>query len=83
LLKIYLAEFAKCFHDVSNGTNPGCGTLGFNATQGWDPVTGLGTPDFPSLLAKWLASKFFQRTDFQSLFDHTIPTITGMSDYLL
>ncbi|KAJ8585970.1 subtilisin-like protein [Rhizopogon salebrosus TDB-379] len=52
---IYSAEFAKCFHDVTNGTNPGCGTLGFNATQGWDPVTGLGTPDFPSLLAKWLA----------------------------
>lgn len=28
--------------DVVNGTNPGCGTSGFDATPGWDPVTGLG-----------------------------------------
>ncbi|KAG0699469.1 peptidase S8/S53 domain-containing protein [Suillus ampliporus] len=52
---IYSPEFALGFKDVTNGTNPGCGTLGFNATKGWDPVTGLGTPYFPSLLAKWLA----------------------------
>ncbi|OAX32243.1 subtilisin-like protein [Rhizopogon vinicolor AM-OR11-026] len=52
---IYSTGFAGSFNDVTNGTNPGCGTLGFNATQGWDPVTGLGTPNFPSLLAKWLA----------------------------
>jgi hypothetical protein len=25
------------------------GTPGFNATAGWDPVTGLGTPDFGKL----------------------------------
>ncbi|KAG0693459.1 peptidase S8/S53 domain-containing protein [Suillus ampliporus] len=52
---IYSPEFALGFKDVTNGTNPGCGTLGFNATKDWDPVTGLGTPYFPSLLAKWLA----------------------------
>ncbi|KAG2122346.1 subtilisin-like protein [Suillus clintonianus] len=51
---IYSAGFAAGFKDITNGTNPGCGTLGFNATKGWDPVTGLGTPYFPSLLAKWL-----------------------------
>ena len=54
-LKIYSTTFAEGFNDVINGTNPGCGTLGFNATKGWDPVTGLGTPNFPSLLSKWLA----------------------------
>jgi hypothetical protein len=54
-LKIYSAEFSKGFHDVTNGTNLGCGTLGFNAAQGLDPVTSLGTPDFPSLPGKWLA----------------------------
>ncbi|RDX50081.1 family S53 protease-like protein [Lentinus brumalis] len=32
--------------DVVQGSNPGCGTDGFPADQGWDPVTGLGTPDF-------------------------------------
>ncbi|KAG1727664.1 peptidase S8/S53 domain-containing protein [Suillus paluster] len=54
---IYSVDFAGGFKDVTNGTNPGCGTVGFNATKGWDPVTGLGTPYFPSLLAKWLALK--------------------------
>ncbi|KAF8835708.1 hypothetical protein BDN67DRAFT_403352, partial [Paxillus ammoniavirescens] len=51
---IYSANFTDGFHDITNGTNQGCGTLGFNATKGWDPVTGLGTPNFPALLAKWL-----------------------------
>ncbi|OCH86873.1 family S53 protease [Obba rivulosa] len=32
--------------DIMDGSNPGCGTDGFNATNGWDPVTGLGTPNF-------------------------------------
>ena len=29
-------------NDITNGTNPGCGTVGFSAVPGWDPVTGLG-----------------------------------------
>ena len=36
-------------NDVSSGSNPGCGTSGFPAKKGWDPVTGLGTPDFEKL----------------------------------
>ncbi|KAA1473405.1 tripeptidyl peptidase A [Dentipellis sp. KUC8613] len=35
--------------DITAGNNPGCGTPGFNATKGWDPVTGLGTPNFGKL----------------------------------
>ncbi|TDL29664.1 tripeptidyl peptidase A [Rickenella mellea] len=35
--------------DITVGSNPGCGTPGFNATKGWDPVTGLGTPNFGKL----------------------------------
>ncbi|KAJ7167615.1 subtilisin-like protein [Mycena filopes] len=27
-----------------------CGTSGFNATEGWDPITGLGTPNFRKLM---------------------------------
>ncbi|OCH90623.1 subtilisin-like protein [Obba rivulosa] len=34
------------FTDITLGNNPGCGTPGFNATEGWDAITGLGTPDF-------------------------------------
>ncbi|KAH8829183.1 subtilisin-like protein [Flagelloscypha sp. PMI_526] len=37
------------FNDVTVGNAAGCGTIGFNATEGWDPVTGYGTPDFSLL----------------------------------
>ncbi|KAH9071440.1 subtilisin-like protein [Lactarius deliciosus] len=36
-------------NDITSGSNPGCGTDGFTAIPGWDPVTGMGTPDFISL----------------------------------
>ncbi|KAF8268740.1 peptidase S8/S53 domain-containing protein [Lactarius quietus] len=36
--------------DIATGSNPGCGTDGFLAAIGWDPVTGLGTLDFQKLL---------------------------------
>ncbi|KAI0675673.1 peptidase S8/S53 domain-containing protein [Trametes maxima] len=39
------------FNDITSGSNPGCGTNGFTAGAGWDPVTGLGTPDFGKLQA--------------------------------
>ncbi|KAK3940912.1 peptidase S8/S53 domain-containing protein [Diplogelasinospora grovesii] len=42
-------------NDVTQGTNPGCGTPGFNATAGWDPVTGLGTPNYLKMLGLFLA----------------------------
>ncbi|KAI9457302.1 subtilisin-like protein [Russula earlei] len=47
---------AAGLNDVTAGNNPGCGTPGFNASKGWDPVTGLGTPDFSKLkniLSSW------------------------------
>ncbi|KAI9438861.1 peptidase S8/S53 domain-containing protein [Lactarius psammicola] len=37
-------------NDVTRGSNPGCGTPGFSATTEWDPVTGLGTPNFGKML---------------------------------
>ncbi|KAH9041312.1 subtilisin-like protein [Lactarius pseudohatsudake] len=40
------------FKDITRGSNPGCGTGGFSAVPGWDPVTGLGTPDFQRLLER-------------------------------
>lgn len=45
----------KALNDVISGSNPGCGTQGFSAQAGWDPVTGLGTPNFQKLLATFLA----------------------------
>ncbi|KAI0271753.1 subtilisin-like protein [Russula aff. rugulosa BPL654] len=41
---------AAGFNDITSGSNPGCGTQGFLATEGWDPVTGMGTPDFEKLM---------------------------------
>lgn len=40
---------ASSLNDVTSGDNPGCFSDGFSATAGWDPVTGLGTPDYTSL----------------------------------
>ena len=42
-------------NDITSGGNQGCGTPGFTAVTGWDPVTGLGTPNFPKLLAKFVS----------------------------
>ncbi|KAL8737578.1 MAG: hypothetical protein Q9181_001556 [Wetmoreana brouardii] len=45
----------QAFNDITQGGNQGCGTPGFTSVSGWDPVTGLGTPNFPKLLPKLLA----------------------------
>jgi len=39
------------FTDIFQGSNPGCGSKGFPALKGWDPITGLGSPRFQELLA--------------------------------
>ncbi len=48
---------AQALNDVVKGSNPGCGTSGFNATEGWDPVTGLGTANYDKLLNVFMASQ--------------------------
>jgi Predicted protease len=51
----------EAFFDITKGDNPGCGTNGFSAAVGWDPVTGLGSPNYPVLLKvfmnQWTACK--------------------------
>ncbi|KAF9371354.1 hypothetical protein CPB97_002019, partial [Podila verticillata] len=37
--------------DITQGNNPSCGTNGFPAKSGWDPVTGMGTPNFQNWAA--------------------------------
>lgn len=44
----------EVLNDVVQGGNQGCGTAGFSSAPGWDPVTGLGTPNFPKMLALFL-----------------------------
>ena len=54
-VQLYSDQFKGVFNDIVNGSNPGCGTKGFQAAPGWDPVTGLGTLNFELLLAQFLA----------------------------
>ncbi|KAK0105290.1 hypothetical protein ONS95_004326 [Cadophora gregata] len=45
----------EVMNDITEGSNPGCGTGGFNATIGWDPVTGLGSPNFEKMLKLYMS----------------------------
>ncbi|KAK6833131.1 hypothetical protein PG995_012901 [Apiospora arundinis] len=45
----------EVFNDIVNGSNPNCGSSGFSAVPGWDPVTGMGTPKYPELLKLFLS----------------------------
>jgi len=44
---------AKAYNDITTGNNTCtescCSDYGYQATTGWDAVTGLGTPNFPAL----------------------------------
>jgi tripeptidyl-peptidase-1 len=44
-------ESGGAFFDVTEGNNKHRSCCGFNATTGWDPMTGVGTPNYPTLLA--------------------------------
>jgi len=39
------------FTDILSGGNGGCNTTGFPVKEGWDAVTGFGTPVFPKIVA--------------------------------
>lgn len=39
----------EAMNDITSGENYGCGRRAFIAGSGWDPVTGLGTPDLKKL----------------------------------
>jgi tripeptidyl-peptidase I len=44
-------------NDIVTGSNTGAGTEGFECVEGWDSVTGLGTPDHGKLLKAFMALK--------------------------
>jgi subtilase family serine protease len=48
------AMYASDFYDVTTGNNAAF-VAGYNATTGWDPVTGLGTPNAAHLLPDLIA----------------------------
>jgi kumamolisin len=46
-----LSQSAAALHDITQGTNDIEGLGKYKAGKGWDPCTGLGTPDGEKLLA--------------------------------
>ncbi|KAI0331459.1 family S53 protease-like protein [Cubamyces sp. BRFM 1775] len=50
------SEGVAALNDVTSGSNTGCGAQGFPALAGWDPATGLGSPDYDKLLALVMGS---------------------------
>jgi len=46
---LYSTDVKKTLVDVVNDYNEGCTAIGWSAQEGWDPVTGLGYPNFGNL----------------------------------
>eukprot|EP01119_Soliformovum_irregulare_P004530 TRINITY_DN15565_c0_g1_i1.p1 TRINITY_DN15565_c0_g1~~TRINITY_DN15565_c0_g1_i1.p1 ORF type:complete len:568 (-),score=185.62 TRINITY_DN15565_c0_g1_i1:11-1585(-) len=59
LYKAYASNI-NTFRDVTVGNNQyGCCTYGFDAVQGWDPLTGLGTPNATLLAEAAMSASLF------------------------
>ncbi|KAI1374799.1 subtilisin-like protein [Hypoxylon crocopeplum] len=50
-----LYSHPEVFKDITKGDNRACNTTGFPAIEGWDPVTGMGAPDYPKLLELFMS----------------------------
>ncbi len=50
------ARYLQDFHDIISGNNTSGEVVGFNAIPGWDPITGLGTPNAVNLLPDLIAA---------------------------
>eukprot|EP00486_Rosalina_sp_Unknown_P010421 CAMPEP_0201592344 /NCGR_PEP_ID=MMETSP0190_2-20130828/190260_1 /ASSEMBLY_ACC=CAM_ASM_000263 /TAXON_ID=37353 /ORGANISM="Rosalina sp." /LENGTH=486 /DNA_ID=CAMNT_0048051067 /DNA_START=877 /DNA_END=2337 /DNA_ORIENTATION=+ len=58
LYALYDDDQSQYFNDVTEGYNIGCecdDNIGFQAAQGWDPITGVGTPKFSRIYNALLA----------------------------
>lgn len=52
----WIYQHPEVFHDVTKGLNDDGHGQGFAAMAGWDPATGMGTPDFGKMLHAALAT---------------------------
>ncbi|GAC1447183.1 MAG: S53 family peptidase [Ktedonobacterales bacterium] len=59
LYQIYTnkAAYASAFHDITVGNNSWAGITGYAAGPGWDPATGLGTPNVTNLVTALAATR--------------------------
>ena len=52
---IYSGAHASPLTDIVDGCNAGCSeAAGFCAVQGWDPVTGMGVPNYVAMQTAWV-----------------------------
>ena len=49
-------KYAKDYYDVTMGNNQTSSIPGYNASRGWDAVTGLGSPNVANLLPDLIAA---------------------------
>ena len=49
-LNPFIYQNRDAFKDIAIGRGTGCEGKGFAAGPGWDPVTGVGVPDFSKLV---------------------------------
>jgi subtilase family serine protease len=49
-------KYAADFYDVTRNNNGCCGEPGYDASKGWDAVTGLGTPNAANLIPDLIAA---------------------------
>ena len=49
-----LYQNPQIFNDVTEGNTSVCNSVAFQAAEGWDPMTGLGTPNYPKMLDVFL-----------------------------
>lgn len=54
-LNQFIYQNPNAWNDITQGSNPGCGTSGFKAAPGWDPASGMGSPDYEKLKAAVLS----------------------------
>jgi subtilase family serine protease len=54
------SSYSQDFHDITQGNNTqnvdGTSVPGYSATQGWDPITGLGSPNAEKLIPDLIAA---------------------------
>ena len=52
------SSYAQDFHDITSGnnTNNAAHVQGYSAASGWDPITGLGTPNAEKLVPDLIAA---------------------------
>ncbi|KAI2638406.1 subtilisin-like protein [Xylaria nigripes] len=54
-LNAIMYEHPEMFDDVTEGQVKGCGSEGFAAVEGWDPASGLGTPNYAKMREVFLS----------------------------